>query len=271
MSASAEAWWSAHYGPVERQLTELARQHDWLTPPLRFCATLREHYARLVQIGADADFVDRLLTVFAQDPRHRFIVMVRTGNSIWPNRRVEVMRRGLSLEAWLQYHAELEKAVPMLEAFERLFGDPSFCGFPPIFQSHVLQQLLRLNAEFRGLIVPIYEAWQHADADPLVRLLEEDWPAVRGRGRPSRMLGTAFMVLISRHLQSRTGRQHTRVVGEVTQALFPGAFAKKARKPTGWSQELCDQENSLIGIEERVRDRIRRFRYDVDALLSALS
>jgi hypothetical protein len=270
MPDTCEAWWQTHYGDVERLFATMARQHKWLRPPFDFCHTLKAQYAQLVRCGADPDFVDRVLSLFAQDPRHRFVIMLRTGISSWPNRRAEALLQRLSWQELVQRHEELGQVVPTMEAVERLVSDPSFSNLSAALQAHLLSALYNLHIQFKSLIVPLYEAWQRADADPLVLLLEQDRPAVRRRGRPSRQVGTAVMALISRHLHARTGRSHARVVGEVTHALFPGVFAKKARKPAGWSQAHSAEDHSLTGVEERVGDRLRKFRYDLDALVAAL-
>jgi hypothetical protein len=231
---------------------------------------LKEQFKKLVQSGADPDVVDRILTVLAQDPRHRFLVMLRTGTPTWPNRRAEAIQHALSLEKWMEDHEALTTTVPALEALEALAQHPSFPQFASAFQLHVRKEIDRLTIQFARLIAPIYMAWQQADADPLVRLLERDRPVVRRRGRPSRRMGTAVMALITRHLRVRTGRRHTQVVAEVTQVLFPGTFSSKARRSSGWPQEFGAHDHSFIGIEDRARDRLRRFDADVDAILAAL-
>jgi hypothetical protein len=235
MPDPCEAWWETHYGAVERGLANRAGEDDRLKPPADFCKTLKAQYAALVRCGADPDFVDHTLSRLAQDPRHRFIIVFRTGQDVWPNRRAELMGQHLSPEDWLQRHTRMAAMVPGMEALRQLSQEPSFATLSPPLQLHVLHDLHGLQGEFVRLIEPIYESWQRAEADPLVRLQEQDRPPVRRRGRPSSVLATAFMAVMNHHLRLRGSQGHARVVGEVAYALFPRAFTPHPRHPSGWS------------------------------------
>jgi hypothetical protein len=161
--------------------------------------------------------------------------------------------------------------VPKIEALRTLSQEPSFATLSPPLQLHVLHDLHELQSEFARLIEPIYEAWQRAEADPLVRLQERDRPPVRSRGRPSSVLATAFMAVMNHHLRLRGSQGHARVVGEVTYALFPRAFMSHPRHPSGWSPADVGPDAPLIGIEDKVRDRLRKFGYAVEEIVAAIS
>ena len=101
-------------------------------------------------------------------------------------------------------------------------------------------------------------------------VLEQARAAVGRKGRPSELLASAFMAMLSQHLHDRTGRRHYGVVGGVTRALFPGAFASTPRRPAGSVREAGDDDYSGVALEARARDRIRRSAFDAKALCAAL-
>jgi hypothetical protein len=239
--------WQRLFAAIQQELqqaspTPMSREMQHF---LQFMHTHREQFEKLAACGADLDFVAHVLYVLVGFPRRR----VQTALRRWlPSRKDQ------------QALQEGQQKLRGIELLERTIEDNTFPALSPELRAdiHAERSKLRsLSEGFTACMASLYHAVE--TSDPLTILLAPTQLARRERGRPSAEVPTLFMVLLTDHLQERTGRPRYREIGLVTSHLFPGSI----------SAAVVTNREALW---KDVKDRCKKFRktHDISALRAAL-
>jgi hypothetical protein len=212
---------------------------------LRFLLTHRQQCAKLAEYGAELNFVMHVLYILVGFPTSHLQA---------------AMRRGIPRQEDRQVLRQTWQAMPGLACLEHTIAHEGFAALSPELQTAIHAELATLRTLRDGLTAYMARILHTVGpSDPLAILLAETSPNGRGRGRPSAEVPTLFMVLLTDHLQERTGRRRYREIGLVASHLFAGSISPGVV-----------QNPSALRIA--VQDRCKKFRktHDVAALRTAL-
>jgi hypothetical protein len=225
-----------------------AEQAKAWSPELRFhilveVAVIKRDCQPLLDLGADPDFVVQVVSALRSDPFLRYALTVL---------------RHVTPEQWVETSGMNQKLAYMRRELEGWTNNPIFPELPPDTQACIRRALTDAITQHERLMMPFMELRRQAAAkDPLLPFLERSRSTGRGRGRPSQLSATLFMVLLTDHLRAQTKRPHSGKVGQVAEKLFPGCFAKHIRT----------NPNKL---RPAVQDRCKKFKKDLGAHMQVL-
>jgi hypothetical protein len=239
--------WQQLFALLERELQQASptSMSQGLQDFLQFMLTHKGQYAKLAQYGADLDFVTHVLYTLVGFPTKRLHAAVK---------------RWLPRQEDRQVVRQTRQALAGIECLDGTIAHNGFAALSDALQTAIrseLSGLRTLSDSFDELLVMMGQKVEVTD--PLSTLLAHARPGSGERGRPSAKVPTLFMVLLTDHLQERTGHRRYREIGLVTSHLFAGSISKG----------VVQKPNAL---RVAVQDRCKKFRqtHDVAALRAAL-
>jgi hypothetical protein len=205
-------------------------------------AVIKRDCQPLLDLGADPDVVVQVVSALKSDPFLRY---------------APTLLRNVSPDHWVKTSVEIRKLAYMIRELEGWTNNPIFPELPPDAQACIRRALADAATQHESLSMPLKELRRRAETeDPLLPFLERSQSAGRGRGRPSQLSATLFMVLLTDHLRVQTKHPHYRDVGQVAEKLFPGCFAKHIRTdPTELRlavQDRCKKYKKKLGAHMQV-------------------
>jgi hypothetical protein len=212
---------------------------------LEFMRTHREQFKKLAQCGADLYFIAHVLYVL-KGFSSKYSLTSMTGLIPCKDHR--------------QALRQASKKLPALQCLRHTVAQKGFSTLSAELREAIRAELWMLRQARNILGRGIFKKFQRLkETDPLAILLAQAQPTSRGRGRPSAVVSTLFMVLLTDHLQERTNRRHYPEVGRVTYHLFASSISK----------QLMQEPQELT---VAVQDRCKKFRktHNVAALRRAL-
>jgi hypothetical protein len=225
-----------------------AEQAKAWSPELRFhilveVAVIKRDCQPLLDLGADPDFVVQVVSALRSDPFLRYAL---------------TMLRHVTPEQWVETSGMNQKLAYMRRELEGWTNSPIFRELPPDTQACIRRDLTDAETQGEKLTTLLREIKQQAETeDPLLPFLERSQSTGRGRGRPSQLSATLFMVMLTDHLRAQRKRPHSGKVGQVAEKIFPGCFATHIRT----------DPNKL---RPAVEDRCKKFKKDFGAHMQVL-
>jgi hypothetical protein len=237
-----EAWWQQHYGEKDSHARRRADEDDYWLDVVTVGDILKAQYRRFWQLGADLDFLVRVIDILVWYNPHQQVVRAL----VQKIPREEVNSRSQASDK--VRHAMKD----LIKLYRHHHGIFSASG-----KQLLEEAMVKLQVLYEWISAPYDETRRGIGGNnPLFAFLEDAYWPVRQKGRPGQDVPTFFMVLLVDHLRQRVRQSYYADVGDVAKQLFPG----------------CLTEESSYSIADLVKDRCKKFKrtHDVSALKAAL-